>query len=105
MAAGEARVASRDYATAATPGSSAPVRAAGRRGPAVLVVAVGAVLAGVAFAPASVGAAHGMTPASSLAGTRHPAARDEHTELSVSRQALAYGSFALLAAIVLPWPT
>lgn len=301
MAAGEARVVSRDHATAATPGSSAPARAARHRGPAVqvallvttivtmawagaahvgvdlvqspgawpagvpyalalllilgvhelghyfvgrargvsvslpyfipapfylgtfgafirmngevrsrsvyfdigvagplagLVVAVGAVLAGVAFAPASVGAAHGMTPASSflfaalfrmagggdpsamvalgpvafagwlgllvtalnlipvgqldgghiayalwggtrsrqlgtavtavmvglglvysphwimwallvwvVAGTGHPAARDEHTELSVGRRALAYGSFVLLAAIVLPWPT
>lgn len=39
-----------------------------------------------------------------VAGTGHPPARDEHTGLSTARRVLAYGSFALLASIVLPWP-
>ena len=39
-----------------------------------------------------------------LAGREHPPAVDEETPLSAGRQVLAGLSFALLAAIVLPWP-
>lgn len=39
-----------------------------------------------------------------FAGVRHPPAQDERTPLSPGRKALAYATFALLLAIVLPWP-
>lgn len=39
-----------------------------------------------------------------VGGSGHPPARNENAGLSRGRRALAYGSFALLAAIVLPWP-
>lgn len=39
-----------------------------------------------------------------FAGVGHPPAQDELTELSVGRKVLAYLTFALLLAIVVPWP-